>query len=607
MTASLLPPAEVQFCDANGAPLALGHVYFYVPNTLTPKDTYQDQNLQVLNTNPIALDTAGRAIIWGTGTYRQVVKDSLGNTIWDQITSVPDSNAYYLTPFPYNATGNGVADDIIPLQNAVNAAIAMTSDAKQEVRLDLAGHLYAISSPLNLGTASNITITNGGLTAIGSGWATTDPMINRVFTGTYQQGQRVTLSNLRIYCNRKCSGILWTNTWFDKAESVHVFGEYSYGFKATGQNGLLTWRDCSSQEFNTGVDPTINPLTAVGFYTDCADLTIDNCWPTKDETGFQFTGNAQNIEFINNHPFTGSTGATMTVTGTASGTGGVVRLTVNDSSPVVDNKVVNVAGIVGTTEANGRWLVHVVDATHIELIGSVYANAYVSGGTAIKRCIAVQFDAGAARVNSINNYIDTGDWVIFTNFGHTLGLNFFTANSPNLILVATNASSDGFGLKLIGNSFANNPQLVATGAGSWTAPYTIMDFGNAVAGNRMSPALGSIKVQSGSVTGPSVIVGEHANGLFEFTAVTAGLPVGTIGVTCNGATKLAVSPDGSVVAGGLANLATNATKGFFYVPIMNGAPTGVPDPVTGHVALVYRSDVDRLDIYRGGWKEAQFV
>lgn len=91
--ASLLPNGEQQFCDANGAPYAGGLVYFYVPSTLTYKDTYQDAAQTILNTNPVVLDAAGRAVIYGNGDYRQRLVDGLGNLIWDQETSSVVSQA----------------------------------------------------------------------------------------------------------------------------------------------------------------------------------------------------------------------------------------------------------------------------------------------------------------------------------------------------------------------------------------------------------------------------------------------------------------------------------------------------------------------------------
>jgi hypothetical protein len=41
---------------------------------------------------------------------------------------------------------------------------------------------------------------------------------------------------------------------------------------------------------------------------------------------------------------------------------------------------IEVYGVQGTTEANGNWRYTVIDATHIDLVGSTFANAYVSGG-----------------------------------------------------------------------------------------------------------------------------------------------------------------------------------------------------------------------------------
>lgn len=72
----------------------------------------------------------------------------------------------------------------------------------------------------------------------------------------------------------------------------------------------------------------------------------------------------------------------MTVTGAAAGTGGVVRLAVNSTQFVNANDTVIVAGVTGTTEANGAWSATIVDGTHLDLQGTVFANAYISGGTA---------------------------------------------------------------------------------------------------------------------------------------------------------------------------------------------------------------------------------
>ncbi|MEK6357501.1 MAG: hypothetical protein V4796_32430 [Burkholderia cenocepacia] len=86
MSAQLIPKAKVQWTDGDGNPLVGGSVLFCIPGTSTKKDTWQDQRQSIKNENPITLDARGEAIVWGSGTYRQMVYDSLGNLIWDQIT-----------------------------------------------------------------------------------------------------------------------------------------------------------------------------------------------------------------------------------------------------------------------------------------------------------------------------------------------------------------------------------------------------------------------------------------------------------------------------------------------------------------------------------------
>lgn len=71
------------------------------------------------------------------------------------------------------------------------------------------------------------------------------------------------------------------------------------------------------------------------------------------------------------------------VSGATAGTGGVIRLTVSNTARMATDDTGIVSGVTGTTEANGTWPLHIIDQTHVELIGSVFAHAYVSGGTLV--------------------------------------------------------------------------------------------------------------------------------------------------------------------------------------------------------------------------------
>lgn len=86
---AIVSKGKTQFLDGTGAPLAGGFVYMYVPGTTTPKTTWQDSNLTIANSNPITLDANGECLLWGSGSYQQLVTDSLGNQIWNEVASTP--------------------------------------------------------------------------------------------------------------------------------------------------------------------------------------------------------------------------------------------------------------------------------------------------------------------------------------------------------------------------------------------------------------------------------------------------------------------------------------------------------------------------------------
>src|SRR5579884_998064 len=85
--APLLTPKQ-QFFDNNGYPLAGGLIYTCVAGAScpgTPLATYTDSTAGVQNSNPIVLDAAGRAAIWGgASNYKIVVQDASGNPISTQ-------------------------------------------------------------------------------------------------------------------------------------------------------------------------------------------------------------------------------------------------------------------------------------------------------------------------------------------------------------------------------------------------------------------------------------------------------------------------------------------------------------------------------------------
>lgn len=106
---------HVTFVNGAGLPCAACSLYTYVAGTTTPQATYTDATGTSQNTNPIVLDASGGANIWmGANSYKLVLKDVLGTTLWtvDQINSARlfpcgSANAVQIA----NNTVNGLACD----------------------------------------------------------------------------------------------------------------------------------------------------------------------------------------------------------------------------------------------------------------------------------------------------------------------------------------------------------------------------------------------------------------------------------------------------------------------------------------------------------------
>ena len=74
--------------------------------------------------------------------------------------------------------------------------------------------------------------------------------------------------------------------------------------------------------------------------------------------------------------------APLTITNAANNGSGAIRITYSGtaSPTITTGNIINVSNIGGTTEANGSWVVTVIDAQDIDLVGSTFINTYTSGG-----------------------------------------------------------------------------------------------------------------------------------------------------------------------------------------------------------------------------------
>lgn len=134
---------------------------------------------------------------------------------------------------------------------------------------------------------------------------------------------------------------------------------------------------------------------------------------------------------IQKQDFSGNSGV-KNVTGAVTASG-LIKLTVTSHGYVTGNTVV-VKNVGGTAEANGGWPITVVDANTFTLDGSVFTNAYTSGGTVQLATVwatigedyflganATEKQANAARAFAeIDSAYSTGDPSIRQMIGRTV-------------------------------------------------------------------------------------------------------------------------------------------------------------------------------------------
>lgn len=89
-----------QYLLADGSVNAGGKLFFYETDLTTPKDTWSDEAMTTLNSNPVVMDAAGRTLtdVWGDGEYGVVMTDADDVVIWTRNNVRADAGADQAIP-----------------------------------------------------------------------------------------------------------------------------------------------------------------------------------------------------------------------------------------------------------------------------------------------------------------------------------------------------------------------------------------------------------------------------------------------------------------------------------------------------------------------------
>jgi hypothetical protein len=262
-----------------------------------------------------------------------------------------------------------------------------------------------------LNPASGTTLLPGSFTRVGSG--------QNGYSYVLPDPTKCKGSTCTIQCNS--SGGLYTYT-ITSAGSANINNASSYTFVANSVYAQVTFESDGTQwwtlvspvyqedtpAFHGFIEWNGNPQNFNGATVSVA-AALQIC-----RIPMQVGGLISNITACVTTLGSGFTAATVaTISNCANNGSGLIRVTATAHGFSSNDIVVN-ANVTGTVEANGAWQITVIDANTYDLIGSVFVNAYVSGGTGTRsaNCCAIYSSTGAflsATADQIANWNSTGE------------------------------------------------------------------------------------------------------------------------------------------------------------------------------------------------------
>jgi len=455
MSGSLIPNGKQQYLDANGKPLAGGKVYYYIPSTTTPKNTYQDAALTILNANPIVLDSAGECIAYGSGAYRQIVNDVNGNIIWDQPTYSPITLTDVATVY---SAPNG--SSLIGYNEGATGAVNITVQSKLQESISVKDF-----GAKGDGTTNDTTAILSAFASLTSNSSLCFPPGTYIFsngsTGISING----LSNVEIFAMGAKINFLANDAFINliNCNDVKIHGFLLKGTLSNSQRyvgienqGQLVPQSCNDVEIyeNTWQD------TAGGVFLQVnnQNVNVRNNNFIRTHAGCQTSGGTNNSIFICDNYFLGHVYQTVDL-----GSDDQIAVFGSGKDFVITGNIIDKQGPTAYNQAHGILVA----------FGPNPISDVIISNNLIKNCVSTTNSSssitlvGTTGGGIVTNVVIESNNIIYTNLGIEVNVitQSTTIGNNNIAFVSaiSGDSTTGGGIRCTDNGVANKTKTIITG------------------------------------------------------------------------------------------------------------------------------------------------
>ena len=270
--------------DVSQTTISGGQVYTYAAGTTNPKAIYADKALTSAITQPLILDSDGRAVAYGSGLYKFVVKDAAGNTVFTADNVEINSLAEILTdatdPFGTDLTQTNLT---VTNLTAASATISTLAALQPTTLNGLSMNNTAITAVATATTPAGVPNLQQVTDLIGSSSINTDNLMYRdgsnaspsvVFSGTFNPAGGIYNAYAK-YHRVATITLAAPNTWTDVEFDLALPSDQSFGFTQLSSStiqiasaSMVEINGCTRPHWTGAATTTVTIASRIVYSTD---------------------------------------------------------------------------------------------------------------------------------------------------------------------------------------------------------------------------------------------------------------------------------------------------------------------------------------------------